>query len=154
MTCETYQEMISEFVDGELRAVETAGLFNHLAVCEQCRTFLSMMVRVRHSVATMPQPSVRPELDARVLQIPRRSPQGRAGKRVSLEWLWQNRVRLPFPALATLVFVALFSSAVLLFLWLRPKEPAEQTSPRVVYLIGLEPVEVQGSYSETPRLPQ
>lgn len=153
MTCDEHQELISELIDGELRDGETAGLFSHLGTCRQCRASLGMMMSLRRSLVKMPQPDVRPVLDTRVLEILQRHPRTRVQKRLLLERLWQNRIRLPFPALATLVFIALFSSAALLLSSLRMKEPTQQTSPRVVYLIGLEPVEVQGSYTKTARLP-
>ena len=80
MTCNEYQESASAFVDGELDEVETVGLFTHLASCGKCRTALGVMLRVRQSIATIPQPVVQPEVDARVMRIPSRYPH--AGSRV------------------------------------------------------------------------
>lgn len=153
MTCDEYQEMISEFIDAELLDEQMTELFSHLSTCRRCRASLGMMMHVRQTLAKVPQAVVRPGLDARVLEIPELRARTTRQKQFLPVRIWQNRVRLPLPALATLVFIALFSSALLLSFWLRTKEPVQQMNQKVVYLIGLEPVEVQGSYNETTRLP-
>lgn len=46
MNCRDYQQVISKFVDLELKATASAELFEHLGKCAQCREFLDTMMKL------------------------------------------------------------------------------------------------------------
>ena len=46
MTCEDHQRIINRFIDHEVKAAESALMFEHLAQCEECRQFYDSIVQV------------------------------------------------------------------------------------------------------------
>lgn len=44
MNCEEYQRTINRFLDHEVKATESAELFEHLGTCEECRQFYDMLI--------------------------------------------------------------------------------------------------------------
>lgn len=50
MTCNEYQEWISEYVDGELHEERSVMLFRHLSECRECRKFLRATLELRSLV--------------------------------------------------------------------------------------------------------
>lgn len=63
MSHETIQEMISQFMDNELRKEHHRGLFIHLAECGECREFFSEAMRIHDAVNTLTDESFPAGLD-------------------------------------------------------------------------------------------
>ena len=50
MTCEEYQEQVSQYIDGELDDKESGALFKHLSTCGECRSFLRSALELRSKI--------------------------------------------------------------------------------------------------------
>jgi hypothetical protein len=144
MTCNEVQPLISAFIDAQLRSEDAASVFSHIGSCNVCRGFLQGSIRMRAMIARIPSPPVPPELDALVLDIPlapHRIP--RPHRRGSLPVsLWQQRLRVPLPALAAGLTLFILTTALSLWLWLNPLREGKQ---EVVYVFGMPQVEVYGT---------
>jgi anti-sigma factor RsiW len=143
MNCMEIQEEISAFIDGELPQEKSGLLFAHIAGCQECRGFLQSSVRMRGMIARVPEPAAPPRLDARVLSIglPAGLPDGKPRRLVSS--LWQQRLRVPLPAIAAGIALVLLSTLASAWLWLSPARTPKQ---EVVYIFGMPQIEV---YSDT-----
>lgn len=51
MNHEHYQQLVSEFIDGEIRAEDEQELFSHLNSCSECREFLKASCRLQVEMA-------------------------------------------------------------------------------------------------------
>jgi anti-sigma factor RsiW len=135
MTCTETQEGLSAFIDGDSSPEKCGPLFAHIAECKECRTFLQSSVIVRGMIARIPDPAVPPRLDARVLAIG--LPTGTVARR--LAGLWQQRLRVPLPAVAATIALVILSAITSAWLWLSPvQEPRQE----VVYIFGMPQIEV------------
>jgi hypothetical protein len=47
MSCSEHQERVSLFIDGELEPRQQVELFQHLAGCEECQSFIDTMLRLK-----------------------------------------------------------------------------------------------------------
>ena len=104
-----YQEQVSLYLDGMLGDRASAGLFSHLADCEECRSLLKLSMSVREHVAEQDIANVPSSLDQRVLgsnlfggTTTRQSP-----------WyapVWFTRISVPLPAAASIVFLIIVGS--------------------------------------------
>ncbi|HEY4612386.1 MAG TPA: zf-HC2 domain-containing protein [Bacteroidota bacterium] len=57
---DTYQEHISQLIDGELSSQDQPSLFAHLSECAECRNFLNSALTLRSNLAagaTIPLPA-------------------------------------------------------------------------------------------------
>lgn len=149
MTCNEVQPLISAFIDAPLRSDDAAPVFSHIGNCSVCRTFLQGSIRMRAMIARIPSPPVPPELDARVLGIPlvphhSPRPHRRGSPPVSL---WQQRLRVPLPALAAGLTLFILTTALSLWLWLNPLREGQQ---EVVYVFAIPQVEVFGTPVDNP----
>ncbi len=45
--CESFDEKLNLFVDGELRVADHAAMFNHLAECDRCRQYFDELLALR-----------------------------------------------------------------------------------------------------------
>ncbi len=50
MTCDEYQEQVSQYIDGELGDKESGPLFKHLSTCGECRSFLRSTLELRSKI--------------------------------------------------------------------------------------------------------
>jgi anti-sigma factor RsiW len=137
MTCNEHQENISSFVDGELDDPMAGALFTHLAGCAECRAFFARLHALRHQLSLVPRFEVPESLDSRMTRISNRQPARVPALERWIERLLKGRVLMPIPALAAILILVLATS---LMVTLDRETPAQE--PRVVYIMGLEPVEV------------
>ncbi len=149
MDCQDIQELSSRFLDIDIDDKDSRVLLAHVAMCEACRSFLSTSLRVRSSLAARIQLDISESLDERVRNIPLRTRRTTKRKRPTFTSLWQNKLAIPLPAFALIALLALTTSVVSIWV-LRHTEPVEkQAATKVVYIVGVPPVEVQGSYATT-----
>lgn len=141
MTCIEVQEQISAFIDGQMRSGEAATIFGHIGSCGECLGFLQASIRMRGMLSRIAPPQVSRDLDARVLAIPleARTKVRARERRVRLATLWQQRLRVPVPALAAGLTLAILTTVLSFWLWLNPLGQMRQ---EVVYVFGLPQVEV------------
>ena len=50
MTCDEYQEQVSQYIDGELGDRDSGILFKHLSSCAECRSFLRSTLELRSKI--------------------------------------------------------------------------------------------------------
>ena len=50
MTCDEYQEQVSQYIDGELGDKDSGILFKHLSSCAECRSFLRSTLELRSKI--------------------------------------------------------------------------------------------------------
>ena len=62
MTCTTYQELLSVWLDGELSSFEQRELREHLDQCPGCRADWENMGRVQEQIDRLVEPNAPPEL--------------------------------------------------------------------------------------------
>ena len=62
MTCTTYQELLSAWLDGELSSFEQRELREHLDQCPGCRTAWEDMGRIQEQIDRLVEPNAPPEL--------------------------------------------------------------------------------------------
>jgi anti-sigma factor RsiW len=124
MTHIDYQERISLYIDNALNDKDSAQLFAHLAVCNECRMYLKISMRVRSQIADEELADVSQSLDRRMHEHFAR--QHAAQLRSSwLQPVWFTRISIPLPAAASIVFLLIVGS--LLFSPLLTSEQKQQT---------------------------
>lgn len=82
MSCELYREALSADLDGEETPVAEVSMAEHLALCDDCRTFASGITSLRRRTAVRLAEAV-PDLTARILDAARPSPVDQAVGRVA-----------------------------------------------------------------------
>ena len=58
MTCEEYEIRIGKLLDDELSPTDSAGVFSHLAICQDCRRWFHANLRLS---AELSKQTIRPE---------------------------------------------------------------------------------------------
>lgn len=86
MSCDTYQEMVSVYIDYELDDESARTLFGHLSACAGCRQFLQKSLHFRTVASLLPIPVSLPRWTA-ARSLSRTPPQrrGAASSRLSGE---------------------------------------------------------------------
>ncbi|MEK9139243.1 MAG: zf-HC2 domain-containing protein, partial [Bacteroidota bacterium] len=144
MTCEGYQEQVSQLIDNELGERESPALFGHLSMCAECRGFLHTTFRLRSGLQEHGPLLAPTHLDEKVLG-PAIVKKGRVPDRlVTPSILWKRRVSLPIPVAAAVIVLLMLGSIALSSLWFRDSEAGFQT--QTIYVTTLPTVEVQGYY--------
>jgi predicted anti-sigma-YlaC factor YlaD len=141
MNCTQAEEMVSLFCDGEIDGIDESALFIHMSECNLCRTFLQRIVGLRTALASTPEPAAPVSLDRRIRQISR----GFGMARAFSGRFWTRRFSISSPVFAAILVLIAVSITFSLASFFhgdifRPKEP-----PQVVYIMSLEPIEVQGN---------
>ena len=156
MNCTTYQEEINHFIDGEMGTGQQVELFQHLAGCADCQSFIDAMVRMKEATRNE-QITYPADLDDAVLgQVLSRTPspvriQGRMKRDANI---WKRHITLPVPLAASLAVIIIGLGLLLGRLFVPPTEPQQHSAtlqtnsaqPHTVILIyGIPPVEVIGT---------
>ncbi len=140
ITCEEYEEQISQLIDHELGESSAPILFDHLAECTGCRRFLNTTLRIRSGLLEQGPISAPAQLDEKILGT---VPVGRRAARDRLAipgLLLKKRVSLPVPLAAAVVVLLMLGSILLSSLWLQSQGGG------TVYVTTMPAVEVQGYY--------
>jgi predicted anti-sigma-YlaC factor YlaD len=58
MSCEEYEQMASRLIDGEISPGASAGIFAHLASCEECRRFFHQVQELHGSLQRFAEPPI------------------------------------------------------------------------------------------------
>ncbi len=138
MTCNEYQELISQLVDDELDDGQSSELFLHTGRCAECRAFLRSTLRLRNEIASqaLATPLSFERVDAHVrIRLRRTRMQHRP-----FRTLFVRRISVPIPVAAALGILLIIGSILLASLSTREHDP------QVVYIMGLPTIEVQELY--------
>ena len=100
MSCEEYEQMASRLIDGEISPGASAGIFAHLASCEECRRFFHQVQELHGSLERMAEP---PIPSSRVQPPALRTEPGIAQKGF---WLRQVSLRMPVVVATACIMVA------------------------------------------------
>lgn len=139
MNCNEYQELVSALIDNELQESESATAFHHLGECGRCRSFMRTLLQSRSALAANTEAAVPATLDDKVLSIPLHTPTAR---RLKFSELWKEKFAVPVPALAA-AFLLLIASFAASMLFLSEQQAQKGETQKVVYVIGMQPIEVQ-----------
>ena len=145
MNCEKYQEAMSLLVDGAATDDEMRLAFRHLHECEECRLFFRTSLEIRSTLGTTRDVVVPAELDERVLSMPLKKRVRGTASRFTFPHQWKQRIAVPTFAVAIAVVIVVLASVMTVWQSLRSTQaPPPQ---KVIYVVGLQPVEVQETYS-------
>lgn len=61
MSCEKYQKLISDWLDGNINQREKEKLAKHLKTCKLCRTYHEELKIINHQAKNLPEPEYLPE---------------------------------------------------------------------------------------------
>jgi len=109
MTCKRIEELLSAYLEGELRAAERAEVEGHLAGCRECAELAALMKEEMAAAASFPEAEPSPALLARLYGIPEVQGARREKKRLVrpvFEWLTRPALQPVYAAL-TGVFIVL-----------------------------------------------
>ncbi|MBI5473240.1 MAG: zf-HC2 domain-containing protein [Ignavibacteriae bacterium] len=145
MNCREYQEATSLLIDGAATDDRMRDAFLHLHECEECRSFFRTALEIRSTLGAARDDIVPARLDERVLAIPLKTSARKSVPRFSFSSQWRERIAVPKLAVAFAAVVVVLASAITIWFSLRLTQnlPAQ----KIVYVVGLEPVEVQGTYN-------
>ncbi len=135
-TCDEFERLISDQLDGELPEAEARALHEHLGDCASCREFFDSCQRVRDVIQRLPQP-----IEAAVTVLPQHA--------VKVP-LWRRRLSVPVPVAAGIGILLLGGWALLLR---TPDTPADRSRDtgmvQAVEVIRVKPAVAQPGQPET-----
>ena len=68
MSCRELVEVITEYLEGTLGAEDRARFGRHLAGCDGCTAYLDQMRQTIRALGHLPQESLSPEAEAKLLE--------------------------------------------------------------------------------------
>lgn len=71
MNCRDYQRMINKLIDFEVKATESAEIFEHLGGCLECREFLDTLMKLNAELDKVRSPI---DVDEKPLELPLAQP--------------------------------------------------------------------------------
>lgn len=146
MTCSVYQELASQFIDGELTDNQSGELFSHLGNCSRCRQFMHSALQVRATIMHSPAFPFPPTLDERVSRIRIRRSPARVPFRVKVKGFWKQRLAVPVPAFLSAGVMLLVAVAISIITLTKVPRESQDAMSKTMYLVTLPAVEVQGTY--------
>ena len=69
LTCQELVELITDYIEEMLPAVERARFEEHLALCTGCRNYLDQTRRTIHALGVLPEDSIAPVVRDELLDI-------------------------------------------------------------------------------------
>lgn len=135
-TCDEFERLISDQLDGELPAAEARALHDHLRDCASCQEFADSCRRVRDVIQRLPQPT-----GATATLLPQRA--------VNVPW-WRRRMSVPVPIAAGIVILLIGGWALSLRTPDTPAGRSRSTGPvQAVEVIRVKPAVAQPEQPET-----
>jgi len=105
MICENQKEYLNQFIDGELDISGQIRLFQHLAGCQECRSFIDAAVRMKEIIRTE-QVLFPPEIDEKVISRLPHS-RGTSGS------FWRRKFSVSFPLAAAFILVTILLGVII-----------------------------------------
>jgi len=144
MTCDDYQELASQFIDGELHDDQAGRLFSHVTGCTGCRQFMQSALQIRTATVQTPVVPVPSTLDERVRTIwDRRLP---VRSHLNVRELWKRRFLVPAPALVSAGLMLLVAVMISIVSLTKTPRQGQEAMTKAAYIVTLPAVEVQGTY--------
>jgi anti-sigma factor RsiW len=104
MTCKTFEELLSAYVEGELSAAERSEMDGHIASCPACAELLAFFREAEGALAGFPEVEPGPELMARLYAIPARP----TGFRALVDFFVRPALQPVFAAVSVLLVAVSF----------------------------------------------
>jgi len=146
MTCEGYQEQVSQLVDNELGEREPPALFAHLSTCDECRRFLHTTLRLRAGLQEDAPVLASSRLDQKVMGIAPSAKRYVADRSAARSFVGRRRISLPLPAAALVMVLLVALMAATSSLWYPTLHPHAVARAQTVYVTTYPTVEVDGYY--------
>lgn len=112
MTCQRIEELLSAYLEGELRTAERAEVEAHLAGCPECAELAALMREETAAAAAFPQVEPSAELMARLYAVAEAERGKSAGKRrvfrPIFDWLSRPALQPAYAAATGLLIVLTF----------------------------------------------
>jgi anti-sigma factor RsiW len=146
MTCEGYQEKVSQLVDNELGERESPALLAHLSTCTECRAFLNSALRLRAGLqedAPLLAPS---RLDQKVLGTVPSGRRSAPDRRAMRSFVGRRKIAVPLPVAALVIVLLVALMAATSPLWYPTMYPGTEAHAQTVYVTTYPTVEVDGYY--------
>lgn len=154
MQCEERTQALNLFLDSTLESADQTELFSHLSMCEECRSYVSTMMKISR-VGQRENISFPGEIDDTIMHRISMDESSSLNPKQSIRNVvphWKNTFQIPVPVAYALVAAAIVLSFFLGQMNTPVKENTQmlQTSggsqqpTAVIYVYGLPPVEVIG----------
>ncbi len=118
MSCPT-REMLSAFFDGEIELPWSERIRRHLDECAHCQAEITKLETLRQLLHSDEEPDFKESLERTRFHLETTARPKLARKSP----FWRNKISLPLPAAAAILFVALAMGGMLIFLSTRPNFP-------------------------------
>lgn len=147
MKCVEIQTQLDMLLDGELPNESEEAVFGHLAVCKECRTYVSILTQARVAMRSE-MSSVPRGLDEQVLSLMKERP-------AAVEQpFWRSRIPVPIPLLAAALLCLVALTVFALIDRAKSEEPQVMTSNlvqagKIEYLYVLPAIDVIGTEKST-----
>ena len=69
LPCNELVELVTDYLDGWLPALERLRFEAHLGICSGCRTYLEQMRQTLRALGHLPEDSIEPEAKERLLHV-------------------------------------------------------------------------------------
>ena len=146
MTCEGYQEQVSQLVDNELGERESPALLAHLSTCKECRGFLNSALRLRSGLQEDAPLMAPNRLDQKVLGTVPSERRGDPDRRPVRSFAARRKISLPLPVAALVMVLLMALIAATSSLWYPAIHPEAEARAQTVYVTTYPTVEVDGYY--------
>ncbi len=145
MTCEHFQEQISELIDNELACEAEPELFSHLGTCTDCRGYFAAVLKLRSSLvmdALNDSQQIKRLKEASIHPLIHSS----AVNRPAVHSFAKRKLSIPFAALIAVFVLTVAASIGVSSKFFRTEKIVEREVPHTVYIMQLPEVEVKGYY--------
>lgn len=143
MSCENIQELISEFLDGELAESQDNEVFSHLGRCQLCRRFMRTSMSVRSSLIEFEPVPVPRTLDARIEAMQVRGITPRTSLVRNIQRLLSRRLLIPAPVAIASAIILILTLAWSGSLFFSDRANVYNIVAHQAQIIALPEVEVQ-----------
>ncbi len=124
MNCETCHEHISELVDNEMIASESARLYRHLSECPSCRSFLRSSLKLKEVIHSI-------SVNETISQ----------GYKEKTGW-FQRNIRLPLPAAAVCVLLLIGGIIGTSLNFMHGDDPVVTDKQEIIYISDYPEIEI------------
>lgn len=108
MTCQRIEELLSAYLEGELRAAERAEVEGHLADCPECAGLAALMREEMAAAAAFPEVEPSAELLARLYAVPEANREKKRFLQPVFDWLARPALQPVYAAAAGVLIVLSF----------------------------------------------
>ena len=141
MKCDEYQEQVSALIDAELGDRSSPLLFEHLAGCVDCRSFLDSALQLRHLMYL----GASPELAAAPKDVRLNAGLQMSADRPAVRYL-KRKISMSVATAAALIVLFAGSSAFFAAHYYSKPKIVERQIQSTVYMVQLPQVEIKDYY--------